>query len=99
MSQQPDRNEIAEFEELTRIIHQLHEQWVVYQELFCHSQGRVNHLNHRTGFVFFLIRAALQDAILLGITKAIDGDKRTLSLRRAIANNARRSPWKQQGRA
>lgn len=81
---QEHKNEAA-FEELRKLVHWLHEEWVAYQAMFGHSAERVAMLNQRTGLVFEHIDTAFFDSIMLGITKAIDGDKRTISLRRAIA--------------
>ena len=73
------------FEELTLLVHRLHETWVAYMQLFNHSADRIAEMNRRAGFAFALIKSSMEDSVLLGIAKAVDDDCRTLSLRKAIA--------------
>lgn len=84
MPQEPKEDET--FGELTKLIHWIHERWVIFNELVCQNEMRVAHLNRRTGFVFYHFITALEDSILLAIAKAIDKDSKALSLRRAITH-------------
>lgn len=80
---EPDKE--AAFEELTILVHRLHETWYAYDQMFNESPERIAEMKRRAGFLFAIIQWATRDYILLGIAKAFDDDGRTLSLRRAIA--------------
>jgi HEPN superfamily AbiU2-like protein len=82
----PQSDRDASFDELTKLIHGLHETWVAYTQMFTHTPERVAEMNRHAGFVFALTRSSMVDSVLLGISKALDDDGRTLSLRKAIAD-------------
>jgi hypothetical protein len=60
------------FEELRNEINWLHAKWIIYRELFDHSEERVDLLNECASAFFYIIERTILDEILLSLSKITD---------------------------
>jgi hypothetical protein len=60
------------FEEMRNEINWLHARWIIYCELFVHSEERVDLLNECASAFFYFIEKTLLDEILLSLSRITD---------------------------
>jgi len=76
---------IGELEAIRKHLVMAHARWTLYREIYRSAKGDIDVLNAVSGLGFGIIHDSLIDTIILDITRLLDKDGRTLSLRRIVS--------------